>query len=58
MAQMMTIGLYVLCYDQEMKLDKEIGPFRTERIAVEQAEKARKSGKYRHVEVTERVKLK
>jgi hypothetical protein len=58
MKQMMSIGLYVLCYGPQMQVLKEIGPFRTEGIAFEQAAKAKQSGKYAHVEVAEKVKLK
>jgi hypothetical protein len=51
-------GLYVLCYDEKMKLVEEIGPFKNERKVFERLKKEKLSGKYKHVEAAEKVDLK
>jgi hypothetical protein len=55
---MVSEGMYVLCYNREMKLVAEIGPYADEAKAFAEMRKRKSGGKHRHVEVAERVKFK
>lgn len=58
MKKMISKGMYVLCYDNKMKLVQEFGPYYSDSAAFCRMHKEEKSGKYKHVEVAEKVIMK
>jgi hypothetical protein len=58
MKRMISKGYYVLCYDQQMKLTDEIGPIKYEMSAFLEMKSRQRTGKYKHVEVAEKVIMK